>query len=121
MLFLYSWCKKKGKHFKFLSNYAFFVFLQILEFLKMSTPQEKAQCAPSGTSSPDTTPFNFLLCGCVKNTVCCTKDPDINDVNHRITEAIPTINADMLRQTWREIEYWLDILRATNGAPIEMY
>ena len=32
-----------------------------------------------------------------------------------------TVNEEMLKNTWREIEYRLDILRATNGAHVEVY
>ena len=31
------------------------------------------------------------------------------------------IDEEMLRRTWREIEYRLDVLRATNGARIAIY
>ena len=32
-----------------------------------------------------------------------------------------TIDEAMLQRTWQEIEYRLDVLRATNGAHIEVY
>ena len=32
-----------------------------------------------------------------------------------------TIDEAMLQRTWQEIEYHLDVLRATNGAHIEVY
>jgi len=32
-----------------------------------------------------------------------------------------TITEDMLENTWREIDYRLDVLRATNGAHVEVY
>jgi hypothetical protein len=38
----------------------------------------------------------------------------------RIVVAIETITPQMLENTWREIEYLLDILRATKGAHIEV-
>jgi hypothetical protein len=34
---------------------------------------------------------------------------------------ISAIPADMLRRTWQELEYRLDVLRATKGAHIEVY
>ena len=34
---------------------------------------------------------------------------------------ITTIDEAMLQRTWQEIEYRLDVLRATNGAHIEVY
>jgi hypothetical protein len=38
----------------------------------------------------------------------------------RIRNAISAIPADMLHRTWQELEYRLDILRATKGAHIEV-
>ena len=32
-----------------------------------------------------------------------------------------TIDEAMLQRTWQEIEYRLDVLRATNGAHVEVY
>ena len=46
---------------------------------------------------------------------------DINDLQHRIIEAIDTVATDMLARTEQEIEYRLDIVRATNGAHVEVY
>ena len=31
------------------------------------------------------------------------------------------ITVDMLARTWQEIEYWLDIICATDGAQVEVY
>ena len=39
----------------------------------------------------------------------------------KITDAIATIDDAMLQRTWQEIEHRLDVLRATNGAHIEVY
>ena len=104
--------KRKYKHFEFLSNYAFFayldfyhllylfnyllflVFLQILEFLKMSISQKKAQCAPLVTSFPNVTPLDFFLLGYV-NIVYRVQVRDINDLKYRVAKAILTINNDM--------------------------
>ena len=38
-----------------------------------------------------------------------------------ITDAFATITEDMLENTWREIDYRLDVLRATKGAHVEVY
>jgi hypothetical protein len=38
-----------------------------------------------------------------------------------ITDAFATITEDMLGNTWREIYYGLDVLRATKGAHDEAY
>jgi hypothetical protein len=36
-------------------------------------------------------------------------------------DAISAIPADMLHRTWQELEYRLDVLRATKGTHIEVY
>ena len=50
-----------------------------------------------------------------------TKIRDNDDLKQKITDAIATIDEAMLQRTWQEIEYCLDVLRATNGAHIEVY
>ena len=44
----------------------------------------------------------------------------ITNLKARITEAFVTITEDILENTWREIDYRLDILRATKGAQVEV-
>jgi len=39
----------------------------------------------------------------------------------RITDAFGTVTEDMLENTWREIDYRLDVLRVTKGAHVEVY
>jgi hypothetical protein len=39
----------------------------------------------------------------------------LNDLKTRIRNAISAIPVDMLHRTWQELEYCLDVLRATNG------
>jgi hypothetical protein len=43
------------------------------------------------------------------------------DLRHRIIEAVELITPHMLINTWQELEYRLDICRATTGAHIEVY
>ena len=50
-----------------------------------------------------------------------TKVRDINDLQHRIIESSDTVTLDMLARTWQQIEYWLDIVRATDVAQVEVY
>ena len=70
--------------------------------------------------SPDITPpLDFLLWGRVKDKVFSTPVPDITNLKARITDAFATITEDMLGNTWREIDYRLDVLRATKGAHVE--
>jgi hypothetical protein len=42
-------------------------------------------------------------------------------VEARITDAFAKITEDMLENTWSEIYYRLDVLRATKGAHVEVY
>ena len=71
--------------------------------------------------SPDITPLDFFLWGYVKDKVFSTPVPDITNLKARITDAFATITEDMLENTWREIDYRLDVLRATKGAHVEVY
>ena len=59
--------------------------------------------------------------GLCKDIVYRTKVRDINDLQHRVFEAIDRVTVDMLARTWQEIEYQLDIVRATDGAHVEVY
>jgi len=63
--------------------------------------------------SPDITPLDFFLWRYVKDKVFSTPGPDITKLKARITDAFATITEDVLENTWREIDYRLDVLRAT--------
>ena len=69
--------------------------------------------------SPDITPLDFFLWGYVKD--FSTPASDIPNLKARITDAFATVTEDMLENTWREIDYRLDILHATRGARVEVY
>jgi len=71
--------------------------------------------------SPDITPLNFFLWRYVKDKVFSTPVPDITNLKARITDAFATITEHVLENTWREIDYRLDVLRATKGAHVEVY
>ena len=71
--------------------------------------------------SPDITPLDFFLWGYVKDIVFRTKVTGLQDLKTRIQAAVATVTPDMLARTWQEIDYRLDILRATNGAHVEVY
>ena len=58
--------------------------------------------------------------GHVKDIVYRTQVRDITDLKQRIINAIATIDEAMLQRTWLEIDYRLDVLRATNGAHVEV-
>ena len=46
---------------------------------------------------------------------------DLADLRQRIIEAVELITPHMLIHMWQELEYRLDICRATTGAHIEAY
>ena len=50
-----------------------------------------------------------------------TPVPDITNLKARITDAFATITEHMLEYTCREIDYQLNVLRATVGAYVEVY
>ena len=68
---------------------------------------------PWPPQSPDITPLDFSLWRYVKHKVFSTPVPDITNLKARITDAFATITEDMLENTWREIDYRLEVLRAT--------
>ena len=73
--------------------------------------------------SPDITPLHFFLWVHVKDIVYRTKIGDITDLKQRITDAIATTDEAlcMLQRTLQEIDYLLDVLRATNAAHVDVY
>jgi hypothetical protein len=44
----------------------------------------------------------------------------LDELKRRIFTAIETVTPQMLDNIWREIEYRLEILRATKGAHVEV-
>ena len=46
---------------------------------------------------------------------------DVADLRQRIIEAVELITPHFLIKTWQELEYRLEICRATTGAHIEVY
>jgi len=68
---------------------------------------------PWSARSPDITHLDFLLWEYVKDKVFSTPVPDITNLKARIIDAFATITEDMLENTWREIGYRIDVLRAT--------
>jgi len=74
--------------------------------------------------SPDITPPPLLnsFYGGMLRTKCFRHQFQILQIwNARITDALATITVDMLENTWRGIDYRLDVLRATKGTHIEVY
>ena len=91
------------------------------EPLKMAARQEKAQCVAWLIQIKLDTNLDFFLWGYVKDIVYRTQVRRITDLKQRIINAIATIDEAMLQRTWLEIDYRLDVLRATNGAHVEVY
>jgi hypothetical protein len=50
-----------------------------------------------------------FLWGYVKKKLFLTPVPDITNLKKRITDAFATVTEDMLENTWREIDYGLDV------------
>jgi len=71
--------------------------------------------------SPNLTPLDFFAWVFITDIVYRRKVRDLVDLRQRIIEAIELITAHMLINTWQELEYRLDICRATTGAHIEVY
>ena len=65
-------------------------------------------------------PIGFFPVG-LKDIVYPTKVRYVSDLQQQIIEALDTVTVDMLARTWLEIEYRLDILRATDSAHVEVY
>jgi hypothetical protein len=63
--------------------------------------------------SPDLTPLDFFFWGYVKNIVYQVKINDLQHLKGRIRDAVATVTPNMLQATWNEVEYRLDICRAT--------
>jgi len=76
---------------------------------------------PWSPQSPDLSPLDLFLWGYIKNIVYAEKIRNIQHLQDRITSATETVTRDTIQKTWQEIEFRLDISRATNGAHIEMY
>lgn len=41
---------------------------------------------------------------------------DINHIRERIVAIVASVTPEMLASTWEELDYHLDVCRATNGA-----
>ncbi|GBM92025.1 hypothetical protein AVEN_126352-1 [Araneus ventricosus] len=70
---------------------------------------------------PDLTPLDFFFWEYIMNIVYSENITDISQLKRRIRSAIETVTPQILHNTWRVIDYRLDICRATNGAHIETY
>jgi len=75
----------------------------------------------SGHRDHRISPLDFFLWGYVKDKVFSTPVPDITNLKARITDAFAAITEDLSENTYREIDYRLDVLRATKEAHVEVY
>ncbi|GBN07786.1 hypothetical protein AVEN_17138-1 [Araneus ventricosus] len=57
----------------------------------------------------------------VKNIVYKTLVPSLDELKRRIVTAIQNVTPQMLENTWREIEFRLDVLRATKGSHVQIH
>jgi hypothetical protein len=69
--------------------------------------------------SPDLTPCDFFIWGCVKDTVFVPPLPtNLRDLRNRITAAVALVNCDMLTRVWDEMDYRIDVCRIRKGGHI---
>jgi hypothetical protein len=64
--------------------------------------------------------LDFFLWGYVKDRVYATPVPDIATLRTQIAAVLEEVDATMLQRVWMELEYRLDVLRATKGAHVEV-
>ncbi|GBN87164.1 hypothetical protein AVEN_141640-1 [Araneus ventricosus] len=57
----------------------------------------------------------------VKNIVYKTPVPSLDELKRRIVTAIQNVTPQMLENTWREIEFRLEVLRATKGSHVQIH
>ena len=97
--------------------------LIVRDFLNKTYPNRwigRNGLTPWPSRSPDITSLDFFLWGYVKDRVYRTPERDVETLQSRIIDVLATVNEEMLENTWCEIEYRLDILRATNEAHVEV-
>jgi hypothetical protein len=70
--------------------------------------------------SPDLTSLDFYFSWYVKQTVYSVRISNIKHLKQQIKEVAASVNPNVLGRVWQEIEYRLDVCRATNGAQIEL-
>jgi hypothetical protein len=71
--------------------------------------------------SSNITSLDILFWGYAKDQIFRPKVGSVVEFLERMNSAVSSVTCEMLVNTRREIEYRLDILRATNGAHTERY
>ena len=70
--------------------------------------------------SPVLTPCDFFLWGYIKVRVFVPPLPvSLNELQQRITTAAASVDKDMLRSVWTELDNRIDICRVTKGSELE--
>ncbi|GBN11814.1 hypothetical protein AVEN_177443-1 [Araneus ventricosus] len=95
----------------------------VREFLDTTFPQRwigRGAVMAWPPRSPDITPLDFYLWGYVKQHVYSERINGINHLKQRITDIIHSVTPIVLTRVWEELDYRLDMCRATNGAHIEL-
>jgi hypothetical protein len=97
--------------------------IYVTYFLNETVPDRWiGRCGPTvwPPRSPDLTPVDFFLWGCVKDLVYVPPLPrDINDLMIRIRESIQLTDLNTTNKTWDEPLYCVDAIRVTNVIHIE--
>jgi hypothetical protein len=70
--------------------------------------------------SPYLTSLDFYFWGYVKQTVYSVRIHSIQHLKQRNREVAASVTPDVLGRVWQEMEYHLDVYRATNRAYIEL-
>ncbi|GBM24219.1 hypothetical protein AVEN_22558-1 [Araneus ventricosus] len=92
----------------------------VREFLDTTFPQRwigRVTAMAWPPRSPDITPLDFYSWGYVKQHVYSERINDNKHLKQRITDVTHSVRPDVLTRVWEELEYRLDVCRATNGAP----
>ncbi|GBN63446.1 hypothetical protein AVEN_177709-1 [Araneus ventricosus] len=95
----------------------------IREFLDTTFPQGwigRGAVMAWPPRSPDITPLDFYLRGYVKQHGYSERINEINHLKQRITNVIHSVTPDILTRVWEELDYRLDVCRATNRAHIKL-
>jgi hypothetical protein len=79
------------------------------------SPSDLLKMALSG---PDTPGFYFW--GYVKQTVYNVRIHNVQHLKQRIREVAASVTPDVHGRVWQEVEYHLDVCRATSGVHIEL-
>ncbi|GBN79886.1 hypothetical protein AVEN_170203-1 [Araneus ventricosus] len=68
----------------------------------------------------DITPLDFCLWVYVKQHMYSERINNIIHLEQRITNVIHSVTSDILARVWEELDYRLDVCRATNGTHIQL-